>query len=109
MRANWQDWMRQDRAKTKNGNLKQPSHQDAINWVSKVWESIKLETLTHSFLVCGISNALDGSQDALVSDELPSVEMDTIGESNDEENGEDEEADVDELDPFSEDSDSDPE
>ena len=43
--------MQQDRAKTKKGNLKQPSHQDAINWVSKAWESIKLETLTHSFLV----------------------------------------------------------
>ena len=68
--------MRQDRAKTKKGNLKQPSRQDAINWVSKAWESIKLETLTHSFLVCGISNALDGSQDDLASD-LPSVEMDT--------------------------------
>ena len=77
MRASWQEWMRQDRAKTKKGNLKQPSRQDAINWVSKAWESIKLETLTHSFLVCGISNALDGSQDDLVSDDLPSVEMDT--------------------------------
>ena len=109
MRASWQEWMRQDRTKTKKGNLKQPSRQDAINWVSKAWESIKLETLTHSFLVCGISNALDGSQYDLVSDDLPSVEMDTIGESSDEENGEDEETDVDELDPFSEDSDSDPE
>ena len=80
MRASWQEWMWQDRAKTKKGNLKQHSCQDAINWVSKAWESIKLETLTHSFLVCGISNALDGSQDDLVSDDLPSVEMDTVEE-----------------------------
>ena len=115
MRASWQEWMRQDRAKTKKGNLKQPSHQDAINWVSKAWDSIKLETLTNSFLVCGISNALDGSQDDLVPDDLPSVEMETEedeeSEKNDgEENGEeDEEADVDEVDPFSDDSDSDPE
>ena len=41
MRASWQEWMQQDRAKTKKGNLKQ---QDAINWVSKDWESIKLQT-----------------------------------------------------------------
>ena len=78
MRASWQEWMRQDRAKTKKGNLKQPSRQDAINWVFKAWESIKLQTLTHSFLVCGISNALEGSQDDLVSDDLPTVEMDTV-------------------------------
>ena len=71
-------------------------------------KSIKLETLTHSFLVCGISNALDGSQDDLASDDLPSVEMDTEERESSEEDGEDE-ADVDELDPFSEDSDSDPE
>ena len=48
----------------------------------------------------------------LVSDDLPSLEMDTAEEresSDGEENGEDEEAEVDELDPFSEDSDSDPE
>ena len=111
--------MWQDRAKTKKGNLKQPSRQDAINWVSKAWDSIKLETLTNSFLVYvyGISNALDGSQDDLVSDDLPSVEMETEedeeSEKSDgpgEENGEeDEEADVDEVDPFSDDSDSDPE
>ena len=115
MRASWQEWMQQDRAKTKKGNLKQPSHQDAINWVSKAWDSIKLETLTNSFLVYGISNALDGSQDDLVSDDLPSVEMETeeSEKSDGEENSEeDKEADVDEvdpLDPFSDDSDSDPE
>ena len=75
-------------------------------------ESIKQETLTHSFLVCGISNTLDGSEDDLVSDDLLSVEMEAEeGESSD---GEDaqadgEDTDVDELEPFSEDSDSDPE
>ena len=57
----------------------------------KVWDSIKLDTLTHSFLVCGIYNTLDGSQDHLVLHVLPSVEMETE---------EDEEADVDEVDPL---------
>ena len=111
VRASWQEWMRQDRAKTKKGNLKQPTRQDAINWVSKAWESIKQETLTRSFLMCGISNALDSSEDDLVSDDLPSVEMEAEGEGSDGEEAEadGEDADVDELDPFSEDSDSDPE
>jgi len=69
-------------------------------------DSIKLETLTHSFLVCGISNALDGSQDDLVSDDLPSVEMET-NEEESESTEDDDEDDVDEVDPFSQDSDSD--
>ena len=28
----------------------------------------------HSFLVCGISNALDGSQDDLISSDIPIIE-----------------------------------
>ena len=68
--------MREDRAKTKMGNLKQPTRQDAINWVSKAWDSIKQETIVNSILICGISNALDGSEDYHVSDDLPVIELD---------------------------------
>ena len=74
VRDHWQEWMRQDRPKTPSGNLKQPTRQDVIDWVSQAWSSIKKETLVHSFLVCGISNALDGSQDDLVSSDIPDVE-----------------------------------
>ena len=100
--------MRQDKAKTKMGNLKQPTCQDAIDWVSKAWESIKLDTIIHSFLVCGISNALDGSEDDLVSDDVPSIESAEERECIDSEDAEEEEdEDVDGVDPFSEDSDCD--
>ena len=68
--------MRQDQPKTPSGNLKQPTRQDVIDWVSQTWSSIKKDTLMHSFLVCGISNALhvDGSQDDLVSSDIPNIE-----------------------------------
>ena len=102
--------MRQDKARTKKGNLKQPTRQDAIDWVSKAWESIKLDTIIHSFLMCGISNGLDGSEDALVSDDIPSfesVEERECSDSEDAEDDEDEGEDVDGVDPFSEDSDCD--
>ena len=108
IRASWQEWMRQDKAKTKMGNLKQPTRQDAIDWVSKAWESIKLDTVIHSFLVCGISNALDDSEDDLVSNDVPSIESAEERECSDSEDAEDEEdEDVDGVDPFSEDSDCD--
>ena len=40
MRASWQVWMCEERALNKAGNLKQPTWQDAINWVSEAWTSI---------------------------------------------------------------------
>ena len=92
--------MREDRAKMKMGNLKQPIRQDAINWVSKAWDSIKKETL---FLVCGIANALDGSEDDKASDDLPSVEVES--EASDDDGDDSDDGDI--LDPFSEDSGSD--
>lgn len=94
--------MREERALTKAGNLKQPTRQDAINWVSEAWRSIKEDTLIHSFLVCGLSNALDGSQDDLVSSDMPAVNADEIEPAEEEEDVEIE-GDADDLDPFSED------
>ena len=101
MRACWEEWMRGDRQKTLMRNLKQPTRQEVLTWVSKAWGSIKQETLVRSFLVCGISNALDGSEDDLPSVLSAEVESDD-GECSD--NG----SDADGLgDPFSDDSDSD--
>lgn len=58
--------------------------------------------------MCGISNALDGSEDDLVSDDVPSIESAEERECSDSEDAEDEEdEDVDGVDPFSEDSDCD--
>ena len=103
MRVSWEEWMCGDRPKTMMGNLKQPTQQDVMNWVSKAWYSIKQETLVRSFLVCGISNALDGSEDVFASDDVrfAGVESDD-GECSDDD------SDVGELgDHFSDDLDSD--
>ena len=97
--------MRQDRAKTKQGNLKQPTCQDAINWVSIAWDSISQETIVNSFFVYGISNALDGSEDDYVSDDVPAIELESVEEEEVEEGEDDLEDGTDIGDPFSDDSD----
>lgn len=113
IRDSWSEWMRSPRAKTKQGNLKQPTRQDVINWASRAWQEIRPELLIHSFLVCGISNALDGTEDDLTSDKLPQVDMDAEEESGEESGDEDEdpesdsESDADNLDPFDTDTDTD--
>ena len=95
VQASTNSWM------TAVGNLKLPTRQDAINWVPEAWRSIKVETLVHSLLVCGLSNALDGSQDNLVSSDVPAVNTDEIKPAEEEDIEIDCNADV--LDPFSED------
>ena len=98
-------WMRQDRPTTAAGNLKQPTRQDAINWVSQAWDSIGTETIVKSFLVCGISNSLDGTQDDIVSDDIPDADLEVEAEE-DVDAEEDVGSDVDDMgEPF----DSDPE
>ena len=102
VQQSWEEWLRMPRALTQKGNLKQPTRQDVLSWVSKAWHGIKTDLLVK---VCGISNALDGSQDDLVCDKVPAVDANsTESESEDEEDTEDAEdptdSDVDDLDPF---------
>jgi hypothetical protein len=46
------------------------SRQDVINWVSQAWDAVKTEVIIHSFKVCGITAAMDGSEDHLMHDRM---------------------------------------
>ena len=46
------------------------TRQDVITWISRAWEKITEETVKKSFKSCGISNALDGSEDNLYNENL---------------------------------------
>ena len=46
------------------------SRQDVINWVSRAWESVTAEVICRSFVVTGISSALDGSDDHQLTDRM---------------------------------------
>ena len=77
--------------------------------MSKAWGSISQETIINSFLVCGISNALEGSEDDYVSDDVPTVELESVEEEEEEEEREEDDLEdgtnIDDLgDPFSDDS-----
>ncbi|KAG8235949.1 hypothetical protein J437_LFUL016271 [Ladona fulva] len=43
--------------------MKRPSISEVCEWVKKSWEDIKAEVIVKSFKKCGISNALDGTED----------------------------------------------
>ncbi|CAI7772130.1 unnamed protein product [Closterium sp. NIES-54] len=46
-------------------NIRKPPPELTLKWISKAWKALPKELIRRSFLTCGISNALDGSQDNL--------------------------------------------
>ena len=102
IKASWSQWMKTGAGKTRHGNLKQPSRQNVIDWVSKAWAGISPDFLIKAFLVCGISNALDGTQDSLIDNSIPvdegsddsDDESDGVGTDDGHDNSEDEDSDV---------------
>ncbi|CAI7778819.1 unnamed protein product [Closterium sp. NIES-53] len=91
------------------GNIKKPPVELTLKWISVAWKSVPKELIQRAFLTCGISNALDGSQDKLClqhrRDELEGEEVDMDDEiaahglfcNNVEEPESDSEADPDDL------------
>lgn len=49
--------------KTAYGNPKPPPIDEYLNWILEAWNAVSVETIEKSFKVCGITNAIDGSED----------------------------------------------
>ncbi|CAI7865338.1 unnamed protein product [Closterium sp. NIES-54] len=47
------------------GNLKKPPPEVVVRWISRAWKAVPADLIKRPFLTCGISNALDGSEDGL--------------------------------------------
>ncbi|CAI7843999.1 unnamed protein product [Closterium sp. NIES-53] len=48
-----------------NGNIKKPPSAVVLKWISRAWKAAPANLIKKAFLTCGISNALDGSEDHL--------------------------------------------
>ncbi|XP_037515802.2 pogo transposable element with KRAB domain [Rhipicephalus sanguineus] len=72
LRRSWEEFMRRAE-KTPKGNLRKPSHQDVLDFVAAAWEAVSEETVAKSFKGCGISNALDGSEEGCLHGRLSDV------------------------------------
>ncbi len=69
MREAWKAWRQRD-LRTPQGNLRPANRQDVINCVSQAWEAVSEEVVAYSFKATGLSVALDGSEDDILSDRL---------------------------------------
>ena len=54
---------------TRSGKKRAPSKELVLKWVKKAWQEIPAELVIRLFKSCGISNALDGTEDDAVYEE----------------------------------------
>jgi len=54
---------------TPAGRVKRPSISNVCKWVKNSWQQVKSETIVKSLKKCGISNALDRSEDDILYEE----------------------------------------
>ena len=78
MREEWTKWTEAPTHHvTPTGRVKQPSISNVCEWVKNSWQRVKSETIVKSLKKCGISNALDGSEDDILYEE-----SDALSENN---------------------------
>ena len=52
-----------EKATTKGGNIKPPTRVQLATLVKATWDKVPTELIQKSYLVCGVSNAIDNSED----------------------------------------------
>ena len=70
MREEWTKWIEAPTHHvTPTGRVKWLSICNVCEWVKNSWQRVKSETVVKSFKKCGISSALDGSEDDILYEE----------------------------------------
>ena len=69
----WVAWFRHHTATTPSGNPKQPTRQNAIDWVSTAWADIPQSIIEESFILCGITADVDGTDNDRMFCHVPKV------------------------------------
>ena len=78
-RAQWNEWMMNgEKSFTKNGAMRGASLDVLCEFVIKVWDNVKVESVIKSLKKGGISNAMDGSEDDLLYESEDEAEVDLL-------------------------------
>ena len=86
LRKEWHFWMSNGGAGyTVGGNLRRAKISDICRWVIRAWENISNNIIIRFFKKCSISNALDGSEDDAVYEEIDDFLREIQDEKEDEE------------------------
>lgn len=88
---------------TARGNLKQPTRQNAIDWISAAWDDIPVDIIKNSFVLCGITADIAGADDDKLFSHVPKVVASELDDSDDDDESDiddDQQADFDSFDSF---------
>jgi hypothetical protein len=86
LRKEWNIWMFNSGAGyTVAGNLRRARISEVCGWVKHVSDNISNNIITYSFKKCGISNALDGSEDDAIYEEIDEFLKEIENENEEEE------------------------
>ena len=70
VRSQYQAWMVNGPfTYTPSGKKRAPSKELVLQWIHKAWQEIPADLVANAFKSCGISNALDGTEDEAVWEE----------------------------------------
>lgn len=84
VKRSYADWMRSgEAAVTPSGRLKRASPGTLCKWITDAWATIPNELIARSFKKCGISNALDGTEDDYLWEEASDKEESDGSEDSD--------------------------
>jgi hypothetical protein len=53
---------------TSTEKIKRPSYSLVATWIKESWDAVDINIIRRSFKCCGISNAINGSEDSLIFD-----------------------------------------
>ena len=64
VKTQWTTWMDSgEHSFTPGGAMRKPTFAQICEWIKVAWEEVKTETIVKAFKKCGISNAMDGTED----------------------------------------------
>ena len=71
IRRKWNEWMLEgEKSFTKGGRMKAPDLPVLCLWVKEAWAEIDANLIIKAFKKCGISNAMDGSEDDVIYEDV---------------------------------------
>lgn len=89
MRIQWNNWLCDgEKTYTEGGGVRAPPLPMISEWIINSWNEIKIDTVVKSFKKCGISNALDGTEDDYLwndRDEEDVEDLQPVGSEDDDE------------------------
>ena len=69
MRHHYNHWMNEEiKEYTSTEKIKRPSYSLVATWIKESWDAVDINIIRRSFKCCGISNAINGSEDSLIFD-----------------------------------------